>query len=159
MITKYKVQSTKYSAFTLIELLVVISIIGILAAMMTVSFVSSQKQARDVNRKSDLTQYRNALETYANKNNGLYPVYPQSISVVDPTFCGLLGLTKCPDDPENSQSQGSYYYKYVSDSGGTEYVVYSQLENVPTTTYWVVCSNGVSGKKTGAYPTTGDCPL
>jgi prepilin-type N-terminal cleavage/methylation domain-containing protein len=39
--------------FTLIELLVVISIIGILAAMVTVSFTSSQRQARDL--KESLT--------------------------------------------------------------------------------------------------------
>ena len=46
------------SAFTLIELLVVISIIGILAAMVTVSFTASQRQARDAAKKSDLKQYQ-----------------------------------------------------------------------------------------------------
>jgi prepilin-type N-terminal cleavage/methylation domain-containing protein len=60
--------------FTLIELLVVISIIGILAALSLASFTTSQKQARDTERKSDLSQYRSSLESYANIKNGLFPV-------------------------------------------------------------------------------------
>ena len=52
--------------FTLIELLIVISIIGILVTIVSASFVTSQKQARDVQRKSDLKQYQNALENFAN---------------------------------------------------------------------------------------------
>lgn len=157
--SKFKIAS----GFTLIELLVVISIIGILAAMITVSFVSSQRQARDVNRKSDLAQYRTALENYANQNGDLYPVYPGGIDI-DPlaytTFCSLLGLTKCPSDPEFGPTGGNYFYKYYSDDGGTEYILYARLENAQSTTYWVVCSNGTSGPLTGAgQPTSGDCPL
>lgn len=143
--------------FTLIELLVVISIIGILASMITVSFLSSQKQARDVNRKSDLAQYRNSLETYANITGGLYPV---RASRVDPStnLCNILNLgASCPSDPKNSVDS-TFYYSYITDVGGTVYVLWSKLENVSTTTYWVVCSNGKSGTRTST-PTTGTCPL
>ena len=143
--------------FTLIELLVVISIIGILASMVTVSFLSSQKQARDVNRKSDLAQYRNSLETYANKNGGLYVI---RASRVDPStnLCSVLELgTTCPGDPKTSVDE-NYYYSYITDAAGTTYVLWSRLENVSSTTYWVVCSNGKSGTRTST-PTTGTCPL
>jgi prepilin-type N-terminal cleavage/methylation domain-containing protein len=163
--SKLKINNLKFKivgGFTLIELLVVISIIGILAAMITVSFISSQRQARDVNRKSDLAQYRNALETYANQNGGLYPIFSGDIDPLDNTiFCTDLGLTNCPNDPEHGPSQGNYYYRYYSDDG-TEYVLFAQLENVSSVsskTYWVVCSNGISDTLTGNTPTSGACPL
>ena len=142
--------------FTLVELLVVISIIGILASMITVSFTSSQKQARDVNRKSDLAQYRSSLESYANKNNGLYPIYA---SKVDPStnLCTPLGLgTTCPEDPK-FDGVSAYYYSYITDSGGTQYVLWSKLESASSYN-WVVCSNGKSGKSAST-PTSGVCPI
>lgn len=150
--------------FTLIELLVVISIIGILAAVITVSFTSAQKQARDVTRKSDLTQYRNSLEMYANKNNGLYPGYnsKRSLSTV---LCTPLGLA-CPssEDPKNSVDNNLYYYSYISDGTvvtgaavSTQYVLWAQtMEN--STSKWVVCSNGKSGQYNST-PTSGTCPI
>lgn len=148
----------KRAAFTLIELLVVISIIGILAGMVMVSFTSSQRQARDTQRKSDLSQYRSSLESYANQNNGIYPIANPSREPVNPTLCNTLGLSPCAEDPENVPSRGDYYYSYISDAGGSEYVLWAKLEAVPSTTYWVVCSSGSSGKVANT-PTTGNCPL
>lgn len=150
-------------AFTLIELLVVISIIGILAAMITFSFTSSQRQARDANRKSDLGQYRSALEAYANKNNGLYPTYTTRTDPSSDAFCTLLGQgTTCPDDPKNN-SEDEYFYSYISNGVGaspsaTDYVLWVKLEGIQTTTYWVTCSNGKSGQATSA-PTSATCPI
>lgn len=149
------------SAFTLIELLVVISIIGVLAAMVTVSFTASQKQARDTARKSDLTQYRNALESFANTNSGFYPAYP---SKTDPSgaLCTTLNVGTCPEDPKN-KADSTYFYSYISDgtagkTNATQYVLWAQLENVSSTTYWVVCSNGTSGTSTSV-PNSGTCPI
>lgn len=143
--------------FTLIELLVVISIIGILAAMVTASFTSSQRQARDVSRKSDLSQYRTSLEAYANQYSGLYPVFS---SRIDPStnLCVPLGLgTNCPEDPKN-KSDDNYYYSYMTDASGTQYVLWSKLENVSSTTYWIVCSTGKSGQA-NSNPSSGVCPI
>ena len=151
-------------AFTLIELLVVISIIGILAALATVSFTASQKQARDINRKSDLSQYRTSLEAFANKNGGLYISYTSRITPdTTANFCQAMGFTTCPGDPKSPDS----YYSYISDGTGggstsaTEYVLYAKLENisVPGYTNWVVCSNGKSGKLDNRNPTSGACPI
>ena len=140
--------------FTLIELLVVISIIGILATIAIVSYTGAQKQARDIERKSDLKQYQTALEGYANKNNGLYVA-----GSGDPAnMCtALTGSSNCPKDPKAGTS--GYGYNYQSDSSGVQYVLWAKLENISTTTYWIVCSNGKSGQvTTGIPPTGGACP-
>lgn len=61
------------AGFTLIELLVVIAIIGILSSVVLTSLNSARVKARDVRRRSDLTQLRLALEFYFDTNNS-YPV-------------------------------------------------------------------------------------
>jgi len=156
----YLVRNSKLKGFTLIELLVVISLIGILAALALVSYTGTQKQARDAQRKSDLKQYQNSLELFANKNNGLYPSYD-----TNPTsLCSVLGLgSNCPDDPRASESDQDSY-RYQSDGSGTgnpeatEYVLWAELEN--TDGYWTLCSNGkVRAITTGIPPTGGACPL
>src|SRR3990167_2423648 len=64
--TKYIIQNIKqgqFPGFTLIELLVVITIIGILAGLILVSFSSAQAPARDSSRKSDLDVLKQAQIT------------------------------------------------------------------------------------------------
>ena len=151
----------------MVELLVVISIIGILAAIALVSFTSSQKQARDTVRRSDSKQYQLALENFANKNGGLYPQRPDGTGILAwTTLCADMGLTSCPQDPRYAKDT-SFVYQYQSNgtiSDGTaiatSYVIWTKIENVTTTTYWIVCSNGKSGQSTsGLPPTGGACPL
>ena len=153
--------------FTLIELLVVISIIGILVTIVSVSFVMSQKQARDVQRKSDIKQYQNALENFANGSNVLFPSRTASSGVsASTTLCNDLNVffepdIVCPEDPKASPT-----YKYQSDGSGggsvqaTKYVLWAQLESAPTF-YWVVCSNGRAGQATTGIPPSpsGVCPI
>jgi prepilin-type N-terminal cleavage/methylation domain-containing protein len=56
--------------FTIAELLVVISVIGILAAIVVVTYPGYQKRTRDSERKSDMSQIAAALGAYAlQKNN------------------------------------------------------------------------------------------
>lgn len=160
----------KNLGFTLVELLVVISIIGILAALTTFSFTGAQRQARDSERKSDLSQYRTTLESFANKNDGLYPLYSTTINAaVDlcPTLNASLGLTgECAEDPKFDSDPSHSQYKYQSDGTGTtgaasatKYVLWAELENV-SGAYWIVCSGGQTGKVDAA-PTIsgGGCPL
>lgn len=151
--------------FTLIEMLVVISVIGILASLAIVSFVGTQKSARDTQRRSDLKQYQNALEIFANKSDGLYP---SEIVVggtdASSTLCDDLVLETCSEDPRNADD-GTFVYKYQSDGSGggvvdgTKYVLWSKLEN--SADYWVLCSNGKAGKEAqvGFGVTGGECPL
>jgi prepilin-type N-terminal cleavage/methylation domain-containing protein len=58
--------------FTLIELLVVISIIGILATLVVNNLNDARARARDLKRKSGLSQLKTALRLYYND----YQQYP-----------------------------------------------------------------------------------
>jgi type II secretion system protein G len=58
--------------FTIIELLVVIVIIGILVALALPNLFSAQARGRDTDRKNDLKNIQQQLETYFN-DNGNYP--------------------------------------------------------------------------------------
>lgn len=143
----------RQAGFTLIELLVVISIIGILASLTLVSYTGAQKQTRDTQRRSDLNQYRNALENYASSNNGLYPANISSIA----NLCGsgkpldTKFMASCPTDPIG----GTYTYGFFSSATGDSFVIYAGLE---TGGYWEVCSEGKSGKVINV-PTDSGCDI
>lgn len=150
----------------MIELLVVISIIGILAALALVSFTSSQKQARDSARKSDLRQYTTSLEGFGNQNNGLYPSRPDASGVAaSSTLCSDLSVTTCSEDPKNA-TDATFYYRYQSNGSAsdgtptaTKYVLWGELES--SENYWVVCSDGKIGSVTqaGFGVSGGACPI
>lgn len=160
---KLKIQNRKIVSlgFTLIELLVVISVIGVLATLVLVSFGPAQKQARDTQRKSDLKQYQTSLEMFANKNNGLYPSYTTTVEA-STTLCSILELTNCPEDPKNT-SDATFVYEYQSNgtvagsSTATQYVIWGKLENI--TGYWIYCSDGQTGTRTTVNPVDGACPV
>jgi type II secretion system protein G len=75
--------------FTLIELLIVISIIGLLASIVLVSFDGSQRKARDVQRIQDINNFYNAMEQY----KIAYGVYPG-----EEDTGGVHISSKCPSD-------------------------------------------------------------
>ena len=149
----FTLRSVATKGFTLIELLVVISIIGILASLTLVSYTGAQKQTRDTQRRSDLNQYRNALESYASSNNGLYPANISSMA----NLCGsgkpldTKFMASCPADPIG----GTYTYGFFSSATGDSFVIYAGLE---TGGYWEVCSEGKSGKVINA-PTDSGCDI
>ena len=60
------------AGFTIVEMLVVISVIAILAGVITVGYGSVQENARDQTRISDLEQIRLALNLYK-QDLGAYP--------------------------------------------------------------------------------------
>ncbi len=158
MIYKLKTKNLKLkTGFTLIELLVVISVIGILASIVLVSFGPAQKQARDTQRKSDIREYQNSLEMFASKGNGLYPSRTTAVDLSG--ICVTLGITgTCPTDPKAPTT----IYKYISDGTGShnndasKYVLWASTENV--TGYWVVCSTGKVGLSVSV-PSSSDCPI
>ena len=152
-----------FQGFTLIELLVVISIIGILATIGLSSYQSSQMKARDAQRKSDLNQYRNALENYASVNNGVYPSRTGVVNAFS-RLCADLDdnfISSCPQDPREDGSD--YYYRYQCNGSGsgtsdaTDYILWARMETgSATNNYWYVCANGKVSDKTSA-PSKSDC--
>ncbi len=68
-----KTKKSKLSAgFTIVELLIVIVVIGILAALVVVTYNGIQQKARDTERKTDIKAIHGQLEAYQ-AQNGKYP--------------------------------------------------------------------------------------
>ncbi len=75
-------------AFTLIELLVVIAIIGVLSSVVLASINIARQKADDARRLADMHSLMQALEMYANDNNGNYPNDPPNDCTGGPCNCG-----------------------------------------------------------------------
>ncbi len=85
----------KNFGFTLFELLVVISIIAALVAVVSTSYASAQKRARDATRRQDIKAVQKAIEQYRAVNNK----YPAGCNPGDTYLPGGL-----PSDPKPGQS-------------------------------------------------------
>ena len=99
--------------FTFLELLIAVTIIGVLTAIGTVSYVSTNKQSRDARRKSDLEQLRSALEMY--RSDSATSIYVVSAgAVADSALTTLVSgayISVIPQDPKPVTGCTNYYYK------------------------------------------------
>ncbi|MCD6225515.1 prepilin-type N-terminal cleavage/methylation domain-containing protein [bacterium] len=114
----------KNSGVTLQELLIVITVIGFLAAILTMGYISQLKKGRDGRRRSDLEKIKLSFEDYFN-DYGCYPTLEQ-LSVFE--NCGGDGfrpyLERIPCDPS-----GSPYKIIVEDSECPSwFAVYTNME-------------------------------
>src|SRR5215470_4015230 len=73
LVTHRRSRLTPRSAFTLVELLVVITIIGILAALITVAAVGALKSARRTEVKAEINQIDGGFNEVKNKTNAFPP--------------------------------------------------------------------------------------
>jgi prepilin-type N-terminal cleavage/methylation domain-containing protein len=80
--------------FTLIELLVVIAIIAILVAFVSSNFLGARQRAKDIKKKSEMNQVKNALRLYYND----FSVYPGPNYAIENQIYGCGTLTP-PSDP------------------------------------------------------------
>ncbi len=127
---------THTRGFTLIELLVVIAIIGILASVVLSSLNAARTKANNARRLSDLKQISQAVELYANDNNGSYYVtgvdvwyYACSGSTWDTLETALANyIPTLPHDPtEDCGALRAYYYQ--SRTGADFKIMAHQPEN------------------------------
>lgn len=122
--------------FTLLEMLVVITILGILAAVGMGQYWTSQKKAKDGQRKSDLANLARALEMYYN-DFGEYPADNDNGKIkVDDFALGwgqpfdtdeAIYMKVLPRDPKAASDGSEWDYCYMSD--GDSFQLYARLEN------------------------------
>jgi len=121
----------KHKGFTLIELLVSMGIIAVLTGMAVFNFNQSRMRARDVQRKSDVSQLQKAMELYKNDNR----TYP-----ADTNF-------------QTTLIDGGYTKVTFNDPKGAEWYTYRYLPALDLRTYYLVAcleNNGDSTKATSA---------
>ncbi len=140
--------------FTLIELLVVISIIGVLVGLTLTGFTAFRKNANDVQRRSDLAQYKAGLESYFANENGKYPTIfwggdSYNSSGIFRTTGGPIINGYLPAEIDDPVNTATYRYLYYGVASGLSYRLTAVLE---TGGYWVLCSSGFAGKRI-----TNDC--
>jgi type II secretion system protein G len=110
--------------FTIVELLIVIVVIGILAALVIVTYNGIQQKARDTERKTDINAVASHMEAY-NAQNGRYPTLA---NVNDATFrsANLKGLDPAAlQDPKGASQAltatvGANQYAYVAEPAGCD---------------------------------------
>lgn len=160
----------KGKGFTLIELMVVIAIILILALIAIPAYRNMQDRARKSRVQSDLRTLANALQMFFTDWN-LYPVQTTAARLASTNagaeLMGVSGATvnvtgavsatgergpityieKLPIDPFATPATASYYY--LSDAGGTKYVMWSQT-TVPNE--WIYRDSVGNGGVTNTTP-------
>lgn len=132
--------------FTIVELLIVIVVIGILAAITIVAFNGISGQAKDTERKAELSSIQKALERYRIDNGG-YPTcastpgtnlgtYTLTASTAQYCLADDLVpkyLSAIPADPTNT---GSYRYHYGAGYKKMTAISYaSTTPNAPSDNY------------------------
>lgn len=127
-------------AFTLIELLVVISIIGILATLVTANLNAARARARDAARKSDLKNIQTALRMYYNDNSA-YPIsVPFGSEFTSPSDVVYMNIV--PHDPlynDSDETPVDYVYTRLDDDNFT---LLACLENQSDANCNASCDSG-----------------
>ncbi len=131
------------SGISLIEVLVSLAILATIG-IVTISAINpsfQQKKARDTRRRSDLEQYRVALESYSSFHDMKYPTYGSWTVISSTNLCADLTnlIDSCQLDPINANPNQYYYLS-------TDGVSFSLRADLEAGGYWFVCSTGKVGE-------------
>jgi len=88
---------SRFAGLTLIEILIVVSIIGMLAIVLSINAVQSGQQSRDAKRQADLKFLQAAVELYKNKY-GRYPAQAPTTGLNANGWSGQQGTNFAPAD-------------------------------------------------------------
>lgn len=114
------------TGFTLLELIIAMAVIAIVTTALWGNFFTSLQKGRDNRRKQDIELVTKALELYYTDNR----IYPTTLPAWGSTFANdnnvsVIYMQKLPTDP----SYPNQNYCYTSDSTGSLYKIYANLEN------------------------------
>jgi prepilin-type N-terminal cleavage/methylation domain-containing protein len=109
----------KYTGFTIVELIIVIVVIGILAAIVTVSYNGAQDRARFDAYRNDLVRINEAITVYY-AERGRYPIDAGVGSAPNTNYC-ITGTTSFMQNTGLAPSYISPMPKVPSNSGGSYY--------------------------------------
>lgn len=121
----------KISGFTMVELLIVVTVIALLASIISyVNIKSAGQKGRDSKRKQDLNNLVRTFEDYYN-DHGQYPPAndPADGKIAGADWGSPLDnyVTALPSDPLSPNRYHTYYYQLGD--GAKFYVLYARLEN------------------------------
>lgn len=124
--------------FTLIEVLLVVIMLSVLITILfgALNPFTQFNKANDAKREQDLTQIKNALDTYYN-DTGCYPTgVPFDFSW---TVGKTLLMSQVPDDPECTTSGKCYLYQTDSSTCPQWNILYAALKVPNTSSNKVLC--------------------
>jgi len=120
-----------HSGFTLIEILVATTILGILMAIVTISFQAANRNARDTRRQADLEEIRGAVERYRLQES----TYPGDTGERDSSADGVFLFEMQPDYLQKNYTDpypaggASHYYEYRNvGAEACNYVLIAKME-------------------------------
>lgn len=138
--------------FTLIELLVVITIIGILASVVLISFPSATDKARDSRIISAISQARTIM-TYINANDGDYDVLQCTAACV----CDNTELNNLCKEIDNNNKSLTFGFVRSAASDSTAGCIWADLNATGNENYYCTDSTGIAGYTTTTPTGAGFC--
>lgn len=134
----------KNKGFTIIELMVVVAIIGILAALITISFSDARAKSRDGRRMEDLKSLSNAFNLYYSQfhrfpDTGGWDIELDG-TISDSVSDTLILNNSMPAPIRDPLSPGTDYV-YNSPVGGLDYTITFCMETNSIKGYIKGCTN------------------
>ena len=113
--------------FTLVEIMIVVTIIALLAAIAIPNIIRAKVATNDAVSKKTLRTLSTAAETFANANNGAYPIEITALTGATPPYVVM-------QDPCDTVMFGFTYTCTLAAGGYTFWAVPTSIGTTGTTT-------------------------